>query len=96
MKMNLNVTNKNIEDAKIADPSNCPIAHALKRTVRNLKKVYVYGKDAHLVVRRGKRNYRYTASLNKIASGFVNRFDSGLAVAPFKFNLNFKKAAAIA
>ena len=93
MKINLNVTGKNIKDAKVADPSNCPIANALKKTVKGLKNVYVYGKDAHLVIKRGNKNYRYTSSLAKIASHFVTRFDSGLAVAPFKFQLNFKRAS---
>ncbi len=93
MRINLNVTNKNIKDAKIADPSNCPIAKALKRTVRGLKNVYVYGKDAHLVIKKGNRNYRYTSNLARIATQFVTRFDAGLAVVPFKLRLDFKRAS---
>jgi hypothetical protein len=95
MKINLNVTNKNIKDAKIADPSNCPIAKALKRKVKGLTNVYVYGKDAHLVIKKGNRNYRYNTHLARVASKFVARFDAGLAVIPFKFSLNLKRASAL-
>ena len=95
MNINLNVTNKNIRDAKVADPSNCPIAKALKRSVKGLKQVYVYGRNAHIVVKKGNRNVRYSTDLAKEASKFVSRFDAGLAVLPFKFNLNFKKAVGV-
>jgi len=95
MNINLNVTGKNIRDAKIADPSNCPIAKALKRTVNGLKKVYVYGRNAHIVVKKGNRSVRYSTNLVKEASQFVSRFDAGLAVIPFKFKLNFKRAVGV-
>ena len=96
MNINLNVTNKNIRDAKVADPSNCPIAKALKRSVRGLKDVYVYGKNAHITIKKGNRCTRYTTDLVQVATKFVQRFDAGLAVLPFKFNLNFKRAGAFA
>lgn len=92
MNINLNVTGKNIRDAKVADPSNCPIANALKRSVKGLRKVFVYGRNAHIVVKKGNRSTRYSTNLAKEASQFVSRFDAGLAVLPFKFKLNFKRA----
>jgi len=95
MNINLSVTEKNIRDAKVADPSNCPIAKALKRSVRGLKKVYVYGRNAHMLVKQGKKNVRYSTDLVKEASQFVTRFDAGLAVLPFKFKLNFKRTTAL-
>lgn len=95
MNIKLNVTNKNIRDAKVADPSNCPIAKALKRSVKGLRDVYVYGKNAHITIKNGNRCTRYTTDLAQIASSFVRRFDAGLAVLPFKFTLSFKKAGAL-
>jgi len=96
MNINLSVTEKNIRDAKVADPSNCPIAKALKRSVKGLKKVYVYGRNAHILVKQGKRNVRYSTNLISEATKFVTRFDAGLAVLPLKLKLNFKRATALA
>lgn len=95
MNIKLNVTNKNIRDAEIADPSNCPIAKALKRSVKGLKNVFVYGKNAHITIKNGNRCQRYTTDLAQIASTFVRRFDAGLSVLPFKFTLNFKRAGSL-
>lgn len=93
MNVRLNVTNKNINEAKQADPTNCPIARALKRTVRGIKNVRVYGKNANMLVKKGKKITFYTTVLENAATTFIKRFDSGLAVHPFKLKITWKRAA---
>jgi len=93
MNVRLNVTNKNINEAKQADPTNCPIARALKRTVKGITKVRVYGKNANMLVKNGKKITFYTTILDNVATTFIKRFDSGLAVNPFKLNINWKRTA---
>jgi len=91
MNTRISVTNKNIREAKVADPTNCPIARALKHTVKGIKKVHVYGRNANMTVKNGKKITYYTAVLEKVATNFISRFDAGSPVIPFKLSINWKR-----
>jgi len=92
MNTRISVTDKNIREAKVADPTNCPIARALKRTVTGIKKVHVYGRNANMTVKKGNKTTFYTAILDKAAAGFISRFDAGMSVNPFKLSINWKRS----
>jgi len=94
MNTRIKVTNKNIREAEVADPTNCPIARAIKRTVKGIKNVHVYGKNANMTVKKGSRLTFYTAVLGSNAAAFVSRFDAGLSVAPFKLNVKWNRTTA--
>lgn len=94
MNTRISVTDKNIREAEVADPTNCPIARALKRTVKGIKKVHVYGRNANMSVKKGSKTTFYTSVLAKSATNFISRFDAGMSVNPFKLSIIWKRAAA--
>ena len=92
MKQTLNITNKNILEGEKADPQNCAIARAIKNKMKKqIQEVSVLPAQVILKI----DNKMFVAPMPKEGTGFIKRFDRGLAVNPFKLNLKFKKGYAL-
>jgi len=91
MKVNLNVTQQNINSGIKAMPGVCPIANAITESVNHITYVSVLPYDATIKVKQGNKLQAYRAIMPKIGNNFVKKFDCGADVAPFKLNINFKK-----
>lgn len=81
--MKIKVTKKDIENGKSCNNKCCPIALAIKRTLRQSENIFV---DPICV----QINGRYI-SLPKRAMRFVEKFDVKESVKPFEFNIKLQK-----
>lgn len=77
--MKINVTQRDIEKGLREDPNSCPVARAIKR--RGFEDVSVKTQ----VIWIGCRKYNPP----EIVEDFIERFDKGDTVQPFKFELDF-------
>ena len=91
MKVNLNITNENINSGIRAMPGACPIANSIMESMSNITYVSVLPYDTTIKIKKGNRLEAYRATMPKHANNFIKKFDNGTAVAPFRLNINFKK-----
>ena len=80
--MIVNVTKRDIKYGKPVDSNCCPIARAMKR-IKNVTKICV---DLNLVNYHIKNKY-HENKLPVSAKCFIDDFDRGCKVKPFKFKL---------
>ena len=81
--MKIKVTKKDIKNGLPCSDSSCPIALAVRRTLKHREIVTV---DSLYVGINGKYS-----RLSKRAIRFVEKFDSNEIVKPFEFNIKLKK-----
>lgn len=82
MNMIISVTEKDIVAGSRGSSISCPIALALKRC--GLKDVHAY--TTHILVTKGKEEFSSVPSRKVLQ--FINKFDRGLTVKPFRFTLS--------
>lgn len=82
--MQIEVTQKNIDEATPGSPCNCPIALALKDINPNCNPRIING-DISFMTNNGKT--KYSTPLSYEASRFVCNFDEGQQVRPMQFNI---------
>lgn len=88
MKLNINVTKKDIRYGKQADPAGCAIARALSRN-KDIVKMSVLPDSTVITMKHGKK-FKTLAARNKTnVSEFIKNFDNDVKVEPIKFALNF-------
>lgn len=95
MKLNLNITNKHIQNGTFSDPSNCAIAKAMKAKLGQGIKVGVFPDRVYLEVKKNNNTRRYKGAVSKKIAQFIKRFDAGLPVSPFKLTFSLSKAKSI-
>jgi len=83
-RVKVTVTKKNCLFGIPQNISGCPIALALKK--KGFKNIAV-DEDQILVSKKGEY---FTSKVVKAARRFIERFDEGLSVKPFSFNLTLK------
>ena len=79
--MKINVTKKDIKYAKPGSQTLCPIANALRRKHPKSKLADIKVMPEHVFI------YGEQADLPKTARRFIHKFDTGLKVAPFSFEM---------
>ena len=82
--MNVQVTNKDINEGTRRSCCDCPLAKALKRT---LKQNVVVGTADFFYIDEKTGEQKYIILPNS-AQEFILNFDKGEIVPPFSFNLN--------
>jgi hypothetical protein len=96
VKITFQVTQEDIAAGLMRDCEHCPIANAMKRKFPNA--LDVTASDDELYLRLpGGRSYdaqRLLARTPAPAVNFISRFDEGLAVEPFEFEVEFRDLAA--
>lgn len=80
--VDVQVTQKDINDGRRRDCYECPIARALKRVLR--PGVYVAVKFSEFCLNTCSNNYK----LPREACDFIDKFDDRLEVFPFKFTVD--------
>jgi nitrate/TMAO reductase-like tetraheme cytochrome c subunit len=83
--MKITVTQKDIDKGLKSSCYECPIAHALKRKVKN-KIRYGFAVNADFIDLT-KDNKWWIYALPKKAQTFIKRFDDGKPVKPFTFEI---------
>lgn len=78
----INVTRAHIRDGEKGSESGCPIALALKDTLLT--------ESVHVSVDRMTFNNLYVPT-NEKDRRFIERFDKGLKVSPYSFDINRKR-----
>jgi len=86
------ITDRNILEGEKANPQNCAIARAIKSKMKKkIKEVSVL--PTQVVLEMDKNIF--IATMPKVGTNFIKRFDRGQAVNSFELNLKFKKGYAL-
>lgn len=92
MKKTFKITDKNILEGEKANPQNCAIARAIQNQMKKkIKNVSVLPTQVILEMDKNM----FIASMPKVGTNFIKRFDRGQAVNAFELNLKFKKGYAL-
>lgn len=92
MKKTFKITDKNILEGEKANPQNCAIARAIQNQMKKkIKNVSVLPSQVILEMDKNM----FIASMPKVGTNFIKRFDRGQAVNAFELNLKFKKGYAL-
>jgi len=92
MKKTFRVTDKNILEGEKANPQNCAIARAIQSQMKKkIKNVSVLPTQVILEMDKNM----FIATMPKVGTNFIKRFDCGQAVNSFELNLKFKKGYAL-
>lgn len=84
-EIELSVTQEHIRKGQKEDACNCPIALALKEALPNWQHVEVDGD-----IRVTALDEEFSCDADEQMAAFIERFDEGLAVEPFKKWLVFE------
>lgn len=88
MKLNINVTKKDIRYGKQAEPAGCAIARALARN-KSIVKMSVLPDSTVITMKHGKKFKTLAARNQSSVTKFIKDFDNDEKVKPFKFSLSF-------
>lgn len=88
MKLRICVTKNDIKNGKKCDKRECPIGHAISRSLEPIRtRGWEHSIWGNAVTIFSNYEYGFDTALPKKAIAFVKAFDSGEAVEPFKFQL---------
>ena len=85
MKLLIEVTQKDIEEGVAMDCKSCPVALACMRHIDKVPGVISVEAATDLILFKGLK--RYVCTTPAEAGKFINRFDVGIRVKPFSFEL---------
>jgi hypothetical protein len=87
-RLNVSVTEKDIEEAKANDSMMCVVAHAIARTFPEAKRI---GVDVQSIRWTDSKD-RYIYLTPYAVQGYIVAFDAGDVIEPFSFTLDSRKA----